>query len=73
LRWINGAALCTRVPCPHTDQLADTVDTLGGKCALAGKVTHLPVAGILCTTRPPGDGGLWPSDRAAVAAKLCFD
>lgn len=24
-------------------------------------------------TRPPGDGGLWPSDHAAVAAKLQFE
>jgi len=24
-------------------------------------------------TRPPGNGGLWPSDHAAVAAKLFFD
>jgi hypothetical protein len=24
-------------------------------------------------TRPPGNGGLWPSDHAAVAAKLKFD
>ena len=68
----RGAVHPSALP-PHTDQLADPVDTLRGKCALAGKVTHLPVAGILCTTRPPGDGGLWPSDRAAVAAKLCFD
>jgi hypothetical protein len=24
-------------------------------------------------TRPPGNGGLWPSDHAAVAARLQFD
>ena len=42
---------------------------------LPRRVLNMKVLGTTMgdKTRPPGNGGLWPSDHAAVAAKLQFD
>ena len=39
------------------------------------KVVNMKVLGVKMgeKTRPPGNGGLWPSDHAALAAKLKYD